>query len=90
MPIVFHTLLFMPVLFVVVLTLNIVPERAEVSFEIRHLTTEEPANILSELDTNSESMKISTVYQYPGLSTNEADPVWKSVQALTNVPGRSK
>ena len=70
--------------------LNIVPERAEVSFEIRHLTTEEPANILNELDTNSESMKISTVYQYPGLSTNEADPVWKSVQALTNVPGPIK
>ena len=71
-------------------TLNIVPARAEVSFEIRHLTTEEPANILSELDTNSESMKISTVYQYPGLSTDEADPVWKSVQALTNVPGPIK
>ena len=71
-------------------TLNIVPATAEVSFEIRHLTTEEPANILSELDTNSESMKISTVYQYPGLSTNEADPVWKSVQALTNVPGPIK
>ena len=70
--------------------LNIVPERAEVSFEIRHLTTEEPANILNELDTNSENMKISTVYQYPGLSTNEADPVWKSLQALTNVPGPIK
>jgi len=70
--------------------LNIVPERAEVSFEIRHLTTEEPANILNELDTNSESMKISTVYQYPGLSANEADPVWKSVQAQTNVLGPIK
>ena len=71
-------------------TLNIVPATAEVSFEIRHLTTEEPANILSELDTNSERMKISTVYQYPGLNTNEADPVWKSVQALTNVHGPIK
>ena len=71
-------------------TLNIVPATAEVSFEIRHLTTEEPANILSELDTNSESIKISTVYQYPGLSTDEADPVWKSVQALTNVHGPIK
>ena len=71
-------------------TLNIVPATAEVSFEIRHLTTEEPANILSELDTNSESMKISTVYQYPGLSANEADPFWKSVQAQTNVSGPIK
>ena len=70
--------------------LNIVPERAEVSFEIRHLTTEEPANILSELDTSSESVKISTVYQYPGLSANEADPFWKSVQAQTNVSGPIK
>tara|TARA_X000000950_G_scaffold149790_1_gene184655 strand:+ start:557 stop:1750 length:1194 start_codon:yes stop_codon:yes gene_type:complete len=70
--------------------LNIVPERAEISFEIRHLTTEEPATILNELDTPSESMEISRVYQYPGLSANEADPIWKSVQALTNVPGPIK
>lgn len=70
--------------------LNIVPERAEVSFEIRHLTKEDPANILNELDTNSESMEISTVYQYPGLSTNETDPVWTSLKALTNVPGPIK
>ena len=42
------------------------------------------------MDTNSESMEISTVYQYPGLSTNETDPVWKSLKALTNVPGPIK
>jgi len=70
--------------------LNIVPERAEISFEIRHLTTEEPAMILNELDTPSESMEISLAYQYPGLSANEADPVWKSLQSLTNVPGPIK
>ena len=35
-------------------------------------------------------MEISRVYQYPGLSANEADPIWKSVQALTHVPGPIK
>ena len=70
--------------------LNIVPERAEISFEIRHLTTEEPADILNELDTPFESIKISRVYQYPGLNANEAEPLWKSIQALTDVPGPIK
>ena len=59
-------------------------------FEIRHLTTEEPAKILNELDSTSESIEISLVYKYPGLSANEADPILKSVQALTNVPGPIK
>ena len=51
---------------------------------------EEPAKILNELDTPSEGIEISCVYQYPGLNANEADPIWKSVQALTNAPGPIK
>jgi len=70
--------------------LNIVPERAEINFEIRHLTAEEPANILNELDAASEGIEIYPINQYPGLSANEADPVWKSLQSLTNVPGPIK
>ena len=71
--------------------LNIVPDRAEISFEIRYLPTEEPAKLLAELAAiGPKGIEIEVINHYPGLDTNENDPVWKSFQTITTVSGPIK
>ncbi|MCO6187853.1 acetylornithine deacetylase [Rhizobium sp. L1K21] len=54
--------------------LNIVPDHAEVLFEIRHLAGETPDRILSGL-VPQEGADIICTGQYPGLSGSADDPV---------------
>lgn len=71
--------------------LNIVPDRAEISFEIRHLVSEEPADLLKELVAiGPKGIEIQQINQYPGLNADAADPVWSRVQAQTGVSGLIK
>ena len=71
--------------------LNIVPDHAEITFEIRHLAFEEPADILEELiSTSPKGIKIQKINVYPGLNADELDPVWAAVQAKTGVSGPIK
>ena len=71
--------------------LNTVPDRAEISFEIRYLATEEPVKLLAELAAiGPKDIEIEAINHYPGLDTNENDPVWKSFQTITTVSGPIK
>jgi len=54
--------------------LNIVPDHAEVLFEIRHLANETPDSILSRL-VLPEGTRITCTGQYPGLSALADDPI---------------
>lgn len=53
--------------------LNIVPDHAEVLFEVRHLAEETPQNILSSL-TLPDGASVTATGQYPGLATDPEDP----------------
>lgn len=55
--------------------LNIVPDRAEVLFEIRHLAGETPEDILARIAARlPEGVEISETGAYPGLGSDPADP----------------
>lgn len=54
--------------------LNIVPDHAEILFEIRHLAAETPEAILSGLAL-PDGVRITRTGQYPGLATPPSDPM---------------
>ena len=55
--------------------LNIVPDKADVDFEIRHLAAEEPADILANIRRGlPEGIEVSETGAYPGLDTDANDP----------------
>lgn len=55
--------------------LNIVPDRAEVLFEIRHLAAETPDDILVGITARlPEGIEITETGAYPGLGSDPADP----------------
>ena len=60
--------------------LNMMPERAEIEFEIRHVTADTPADLLAEVMADlPEAITIEEVTAYPGLS---ADPRAPAITAL--------
>ncbi|MBT9385348.1 acetylornithine deacetylase [Pseudooceanicola sp. CBS1P-1] len=61
--------------------LNIVPDSAEVLFEIRHLATETPAQILAQLRV-PEGVTITGTGSYPGLEADPEDPAVRAFAAL--------
>ena len=60
--------------------LNIVPDHAEVLFEIRHLAEEQPDDILQRIDV-PETVTIAKTGSYPGLETDPSDPALRLVLA---------
>lgn len=67
--------------------LNIVPDRAEVLFEIRHLADERPEDILSRiLRVLPEGIAVERTGHYPGLDSDIADPAFARVLALLPDP----
>lgn len=55
--------------------LNIVPDRAEVQFEIRHLAAETPESILARIGASLPAgIEVSETGAYPGLASDPADP----------------
>lgn len=72
--------------------LNIVPDRAEMTFEIRHLATDDPdkleARIKSALDAvcakhgPAASVTLTPLASYPGLAATENAEIVEQVQAL--------
>lgn len=70
--------------------LNIVPDRAEIEFEVRHLAADDPADSLGRLRTAGEALaaaahepaarvEVEALNAYPGL---DADPGGEAVSAL--------
>ena len=58
--------------------LNMVPERAEIEFEIRHLAEDSPNDIIEALRKCApKSVEIEQVNSYPGFNGNFADPMWE-------------
>lgn len=63
--------------------LNIVPDKAEVLFEIRHLAAETPDTILSQIVAGlPEGIEIAQTGSYPGLSASEDDPAVRAFASL--------
>ena len=78
------------------IALNIVPDRASVAFEIRHLAEDRPDDLLTPIRNGASAIVAATgrseaeitlheVNAYPGLSTDPAAPVVQAVAAL--LPG---
>ncbi|WP_126979150.1 acetylornithine deacetylase [Frigidibacter oleivorans] len=65
--------------------LNIVPDRAELLFEIRHLAAETPEAILATLDV-PDAVTITETGRYPGLDTDPARPELTAFAALLPDP----
>ena len=58
--------------------LNMVPERAEIEFEIRHLAEDNPNDMIDALRKCApKSVEIEQVNSYPGFNGNYADPTWE-------------
>ncbi|WP_218124859.1 acetylornithine deacetylase [Alloyangia pacifica] len=67
--------------------LNIVPELAEVDFEIRHLAAEQPQDILERIrSVLPEGVDIAQVSAYPGLDSDPALPAIRRLAALLPDP----
>ncbi len=67
--------------------LNVVPDRAEVLFEIRHLAGERPEDILARIRQSlPPGIDITRTGQYPGLDCDPADPALAPVVALLPDP----
>ncbi len=65
--------------------LNIVPDRAEVLFEIRHLAGDRPEDILRRvLRDLPNAISVERTGQYPGLASDLSDPAFASI--LTRLP----
>jgi acetylornithine deacetylase len=68
--------------------LNIVPDRAEVEFEIRHLAAEDPAAILANIAADvPPGVEIEQVNAYPGLHT---DPTHPALDGLLTLLGETR
>jgi len=60
--------------------LNIVPDRAEVDFEIRHLAAEPPADILENIRAGlPDGIEITETGAYPGLDTDPDNPALRPI-----------
>lgn len=67
--------------------LNIVPDRAEVEFEIRHLAAETPDAILARIaDGLPPGIEIAETGRYPGLATPADAPALAPLRALLTDP----
>jgi acetylornithine deacetylase len=71
--------------------LNIVPDRADITFELRHLPAEDPAAILARLNSAAQTITaqhpaakitITQTSAYPGLQTAPDAPVTTCAQSL--------
>jgi acetylornithine deacetylase len=62
------------------IALNIVPDRAEVEFEIRHLAADDPDAILPRLGGTATAIEVTS--RYPGLDADPAGPAVRAVRAL--------
>ena len=80
--------------------LNIVPDRAELLFEFRHLAQDAPADLLARIDRaagdlaaqhDGADITLKPVFAYPGLATDTAAPIvararaWAGDAATTKV-----
>lgn len=71
--------------------LNIVPDRAEVEFEIRHLAAETPAAILARAARDLPAgIGIDVTGSYPGLDADPSDPAIRRLAALLPDPAPVK
>lgn len=67
--------------------LNIVPDRAEVEFEIRHLAAETPESILAGIGARLPSgIEITETGAYPGLASDPSDPAIAGCIAVLDDP----
>ncbi|MGB0410063.1 MAG: acetylornithine deacetylase [Pikeienuella sp.] len=81
--------------------INIVPHKAEVGFEIRHLAGDDPARLIerfkaeaarvvAETGDDDARIEITTVNAYPGLDTDRAAEAVSLVKSLTGGNGTIK
>jgi acetylornithine deacetylase len=67
--------------------LNIVPERAEIDFEIRNIAADDPEEILSRIVRRlPEGIEIAITGSYPGLSAEVGHPAFANLRALLPDP----
>lgn len=67
--------------------LNIVPERAEIDFEIRAIAADDPEEILSRIIRRlPDGIEISTTGSYPGLSAAADHPAFANLRGLLPDP----
>ena len=67
--------------------LNMIPERAEVDFEIRHVAADAPEAILARIRRGLPGrVEIAEVAAYPGLDTDPAHPAVAALAALLDDP----
>ena len=67
--------------------LNIVPERAELEFEIRHLAADDPEAILARIQADlPEGIEIACTGSYPGLQADPRDPAFAALRACLPEP----
>ncbi|XXK30493.1 acetylornithine deacetylase [Rhodobacteraceae bacterium nBUS_24] len=60
--------------------LNMVPERAEIEFEIRHLSADNPNDMIDALRNFApQNIEIEQVNSYPGFDGNYNDPIWEKL-----------
>lgn len=85
------------------LALNIVPEKAVIDFEIRHLAADNPDDILARIQTAAQKVSaahqaqfpvaqidVQTRLSYPGLDTDPDSKVVRQAQKLARVTGTTK
>lgn len=81
--------------------INIVPHKAEVGFEIRHLAGDDPAKLIERFEAEAARVvaatgdddariEITTVNAYPGLDTDRAAEAVSLVKSLTGGNGTIK
>jgi acetylornithine deacetylase len=71
--------------------LNMMPERAELVFEIRHIASETPQAILAALTRDlPEAIEITARYAYPGLETDPLHPAHARLRGLLADPAPVK
>ncbi|NVK62587.1 MAG: acetylornithine deacetylase [Rhodobacteraceae bacterium] len=68
--------------------LNIVPDRAEVAFEIRHLASETPEAILPRVMAGLEDVELEQTIAYPGLDTDPEQPALVRLRGLAQGSGK--
>jgi acetylornithine deacetylase len=71
--------------------LNMIPERAELAFEIRHLAAETPGAILASLTQGLPGgIEISVLNAYPGLDSDPAHPAFARLKEMVDDPAPMK
>ncbi|MBY6002863.1 acetylornithine deacetylase [Salipiger bermudensis] len=68
--------------------LNIVPDRATVDWEIRHLAAETPDEIVPRVMAGLEHIALEQVFAYPGLDTDPDLPALKTLRGLARGLGK--